>query len=95
MLVSKFESIKEAKGLIHGSPHRKVVDGLLAQNTFWGDDEQATQGNTSVVALFNKHLVVFRDGFGDVRDKGVAKATQTALVARSVDPVQMREHRID
>lgn len=43
MLVSELEGLDEADGLVDRATHRQVVDGDLAKNAVWADNEGASQ----------------------------------------------------
>lgn len=49
MLCSELDSLQQAKGLIHTTANRQIVDGRLLQHPLRVDDEQATQSYSLVL----------------------------------------------
>lgn len=63
MLFKVLDSLNQSQCLVNASANRQVVDSLLAHHSFRIDDEQTAQGDA---LLLDQHIVVGRNGFGDV-----------------------------
>mmetsp|Transcript_29093 Transcript_29093/g.92857 ORF Transcript_29093/g.92857 Transcript_29093/m.92857 type:complete len:310 (+) Transcript_29093:111-1040(+) len=79
--VGVLEGLDEAKDLVGVAADGEVVNSLLAEDTLGGNDEEAAEGDASVVALLDEDLVVLGDGLGDVGHEGVLAAAEAALLA--------------
>lgn len=87
VLVRKLEGIQQSERLVNRAAYRKIVHGLLSQNTIRGDDEETTQCNSCTVTLFDQDLVVLGDRLCDVCNQWVVEPSEPSLVAGSVDPM--------
>lgn len=43
MLICVLEGLDQPQSLIHGAPHRQIIDGDLAKNTLAIDDKEASE----------------------------------------------------
>lgn len=66
MLISKFKRLQQTQCLINRATDRQVVHSLLTKDAFLVDNEQATEGNTSILTFLNKDVVILGDGFSDI-----------------------------
>lgn len=88
MLIGELECLYEAQSLVDRTSHRKIIDCYLAQNAVLVDDEQSTEGDA---ALLVEHPVAPGDAHGLVGQQGDAHLAEAPLLARGVDPRQVRE----
>lgn len=95
MLVHELESLHQAQRLVHAAPNGQVVHSNLAQHALVADNEQAAQRHARVGPVLDQHAVVARDALAQVGHEREGAAPQTALLARSVDPGEVREVRVD
>ena len=86
--LNKLESLDKSESLINTTANRKIIDGHLSDNSFWINDEQTTESNSS---FFNEDSKVSGDIFIEVWHQGIVEAAQTSLFSRLIDPGQVRE----
>ena len=86
--LNKLESLDKSESLINTTANRKIIDGHLSDNSFWINNEQTTESNSS---FFNEDSKVSGDIFIEVWHQGVVEAAQTSLFSRLIDPGQVRE----
>ncbi|KAF1776342.1 hypothetical protein GQ600_19336 [Phytophthora cactorum] len=91
VLVRELESLHQTKNLVHVATNGAVVNGALTQLALTVDDEQTTEGGTSLLAHVDQDVVGRGDLLVEVGKERDVELTQTALLARSVDPRQVRE----
>lgn len=88
MLVGVLEGLDEAQGLVHAAAHGQVVDRHLAQILLVVDDEEAAEGDAGRLV---QHAVRLAHLHGLVGKQGDVHLAQTTLLARLVDPREMRK----
>ena len=91
VLRDELERLDQTEGFVHAATHGQVVHGDLLDHTLRVDDEEAAAGDAQVV---HQNAVLGGDLLGVVADDGDLHAAKASLLARSLDPSQMRLHRI-
>jgi hypothetical protein len=93
MLVNVLEGLHEAKSLVDAATDRSVVQGGLNEHALRIDNEETTVG---VSGLFHQNVVLARNALGKIgHERNLKGATEATLLARGVDPGQMRVLGID
>lgn len=96
VLVCVLEGFDKAQHFVDVAAHWQVVDCDLAEHTLRVDNEQAAEGRADVAfAVLHEHFVLLADLLADIADERNFHLAQTALLARRVDPGQVRELGVD
>jgi len=88
VLVGVLEGLDETQGLLHTATYGQIVDGDLAQVLLVIDDEQAAEGDAS---LLIEHSIVAGHLHRLVSQQWNVHAAQTTLLPWRVDPGQVGE----
>lgn len=88
MLIGELERLHQAQRLVHRSSDRQIVHGNLAQILLAIDDEETTEWNAGLLV---EHSVITSDLQRLVGQQRDVQVTETALLARLIDPGKMRK----
>ena len=101
VLRHELERLHQTQRLVHAAAHREVVHRDVLDHALRVDDEQAAESDAQILRLTplpRTHVVQNAVLRGDllrvVADDGDLHVAQTALLAGSLDPRQVRLHRI-
>lgn len=91
MFIGELECLNKTKCFINTATNRQVIDGDLTQCLLGINDEESTQCHTSVL---KQNSIVATNLHRLVGQKRILESTETAFLARCVQPCQMREVRV-
>lgn len=89
MHISEFECLEQSQSLVNRATHWQVIDSNLSQDSLWVDDEKTTKSNACSISILNENSIVLGNRLGHIRDERIAQATESSLLAWSVDPLQV------
>merc|ERR1711879_1087631 len=90
---STYWNLHEAKSLVDAATDRSVVQGGLHKHALGIDDEETTVG---VAGHFHQNVVLARNALGKIsHERNLKGTTEATLLARGVDPRQMRVLGVD
>lgn len=95
VLVGELEGLNQSQHLVHGASNGQVIHGDVSQDSLFGNDEQATSGDASIRAFFDQDTIISRDFLGDVGNQWDFHGAETAILARSLDPLEVGELGVD
>lgn len=91
VFLDELKSFQQSKGFVHGTTHGQIVHSDLPQDTFRVDDEQSSQGDSSIL---EQNVVVPSDLFRQVCEQGVLQLTQSSVLSFQIRPCQVAEMRV-
>ena len=85
------EGFDHSESFVDRATQGQIVDDLMANDSIFVDQEQATQGD----GVSDEYVVVSGDLFIQIGDQRVLDRSDAPLVARDVSPGEVRKVAID